>query len=349
MGRAKHYVPFLGDFKHLQSEYISKGKFVAQYFRDISLIENSKPAYYLQFPNLNLLLIKDGEWLLELNRIIPKYVDRYSIDDEGFGQIGVLGGIGRIKSTEEWKRRRETMMKTIGINHASRFIPLFLKCLTNNFGLLEEGEKINFSNISNTTVFSFILAILFGKNTEQELGMCNYEHKDGRMERMKLQKTMMTLGSNLMAESLQLYNILFPQLIHWNLGKENRRNLRNNNELVRVLKEFLAQSTDATSVYQQVLAELKIDPEEVFAIIMGFLTGGHETTYKAWSSAIYCLKKYPNCLKLLMEDIQESLNEESQFKAEDFLKIFDPQKLDEMDYLSMFLKEVVVNFINSST
>ena len=321
---------------------------MGQYFRDISLIEDSKPAYYLQFPNLNCLLIKDGEWLSELNRRIPRYVDRHSIDDEGFGQIGVLGGIGRTKSTNEWKRRRETMMKTIGINHSSRFIPFFLKCLTNNFGLLEEGEKINFSHTSNTTVFSFILTILFGKDTEQELGMCNYEHKDGRIERMKLQKTMMTLGSSLMSESIQLYNILFPQLIHWNLGKENRRNLRNNNELVRVLKEFLAQSTDTTSVYQQVLAELKIDPEEVFTICIGFLTGGHETTYKAWSSAIYCLKKYPNCLKLLMEDIQANLNIEGQYKAEDLLKDFDPQKLDEMDYLSMFLKEVLY-IINSQT
>ena len=237
-------------------------------------------------------------------------------------------------------------MNIIGINHASRFIPLFVKYMSDHFVSIKEGDKINFSQTSNSIIFSFILTVLFGKDINMELGMCKYENKDGSIQKMKLQESMMTLGSSLMSESIKLYNILFPQLIHLNIGTENRRNERNNSEFIRILREFLAQSTDETSVYRQAVEELKIDPEEVFVDCIDFLTGGHETTYKTWTSALYCLKKYPECLKLLMKDIEENINIDGKTTAEDFLKDFNPETLDEFDYLSMFLKEVKKIFIN---
>jgi len=193
VGLSKRYIPFLGDFRQLQNEYADKNKFLGHFYRDLYLTEDAKPVYLFQAPAMNIMLVNDVEWLAELNKLIPKYLDREPIDNTGFGKVGSTGGIGQSRSTEEWKLRRETLMKILGINHASRFIPPFLKYLTENFGKLKPGEEFNFSQTSNTAIFSFILTILFGKNVEKELGYCNYEYKDGRIEQLKLYDCMMTI------------------------------------------------------------------------------------------------------------------------------------------------------------
>mmetsp|Transcript_20536 Transcript_20536/g.18173 ORF Transcript_20536/g.18173 Transcript_20536/m.18173 type:complete len:80 (+) Transcript_20536:518-757(+) len=77
-------------------------------------------------------------------------------------------------------------MRILGINQASSFIPPFIRYLSESFGKISAGQEINFSQISNTAIFSFILNILYGNDTEKKLGICNYEHKDGAIQQMKL-------------------------------------------------------------------------------------------------------------------------------------------------------------------
>jgi len=140
--------------------------------------------------------------------------------------------------------------------------------------------------------------------------------------------------------ALKVKNILFPQLIDYNIGRENRRNERNNKEITRVLKEYLATSKDTNSVYEQTIKALDVDPENIFADCIALLIGGHETTFLSFTSAVYSLKKNPECLKILMKEIEDNIIEGGKISADEFLKSFDHQKLDEMEYLTMFIKEV---------
>mmetsp|Transcript_11994 Transcript_11994/g.12003 ORF Transcript_11994/g.12003 Transcript_11994/m.12003 type:complete len:102 (-) Transcript_11994:83-388(-) len=101
----------------------------------------------------------------------------------------------------------------------------------------------------------------------------------------------MTMSDDMTSESLQLYNVLFPELIDYNLGTENRRNERNNKEIGRVLNEFIDQSKETNSVYAQVIRELKNEPQQqILSDCISLLIGGHETTFMSFSSAVYCLK-----------------------------------------------------------
>ena len=157
---------------------------------------------------------------------------------------------------------------------------------------------------------------------------------------MKLHECMMSISDDLTSESIKLYNMLFPEFIQFGIGKENRRNDRNNNEIARVLREFVVQSNDNTSVYKQAIAALDSDPEDIFSDCSALLIGGHETTFMSFTSALYSLKKHPECMKLLMRDINDNISEGGKISPEQFLKDFDPHKLDEMEYLTMVIKEV---------
>mmetsp|Transcript_7557 Transcript_7557/g.8596 ORF Transcript_7557/g.8596 Transcript_7557/m.8596 type:complete len:293 (+) Transcript_7557:712-1590(+) len=152
---------------------------------------------------------------------------------------------------------------------------------------------------------------------------------------------MMSISDDMTSSSIKMYNILFPQLIDYNIGTENRRNEKNNSEISRVLLDFLKTSNDETSVYRQVVNKLKVEPELIFADCMALLIGGHETTFMSFSSAIYSLKKYPECLKNLMKEINEQILEDGKIEPNEFLNNFDHSKLDEMEYLTIFLKEVL--------
>lgn len=333
------FVPFLGDFHTMKKEYMDKGKFMGRYMRDLYTTDGAKPLYYMQFPNKESILVNDVDSFAELNKLIPIVLDREAIDNSGFGRIGGTGGLGEIKSTPEWRTRRETLMKTIGINHTSKFIPMFMGYMEQNFSKIEVGEVINFSQMSNTTIFSIIQAILYGKDIHDKCDPCNYECKDGSIKQLKLYDCVMEICEDCESVSMKMINVVFPQLIDYNIGPENRRIARNNDEIARVLKKFLQETEDKTSVYYQVVEQLK-NKDQVFQDCISLLVGGHETTFLTFSSALYCLKKYPECYKKLMAELKEKLLENGKYEPKDVTKLMNPEKLDELEYLSIFLKEV---------
>jgi hypothetical protein len=180
------FIPFLGDFQAMKRDYLDQNKFMGRYLRDIFMTDDAKPLHYMQVPNREIILVNDVDSLAELNRLVPTVIDREAIDNSGFGRIGGTGGLGETKSTPEWRTRRETLMKTIGINHSSKFIPMFLDYMEQNFSKVKIDEVINFSQMSNTTIFSIIQAILYGKDIHIKCDPCEYECKNGTITKMKL-------------------------------------------------------------------------------------------------------------------------------------------------------------------
>ena len=68
------------------------------------------------------------------------------------------------KSDENFKGRRETIMKTLGINFASRYIPTLIENLESNLKELETNKEIDFTHIISRIGFDFICKLIFGKN-----------------------------------------------------------------------------------------------------------------------------------------------------------------------------------------
>ena len=117
VGVSPKFIPFLGDFKHLQTNYIDKGKFIGEFLRDLSTGADAKPAFFSNMGMDDMLFINDVSMFNEFQKLVPDKIDRQSIDTTGFGRIGGTGGLGQEKTSEFWKVRRALLLKVIGINY----------------------------------------------------------------------------------------------------------------------------------------------------------------------------------------------------------------------------------------
>jgi len=127
VGLSPRFYPLLGDFKFLNDEYISKGKFIGHFLRDIAFEKPFKKFFFAVLGMDDILFVNDVSLFSDFQKLVPIHLDREPIDGTSFGRVGGTGGLGQDKSTELWKKRRMMMMKTIGVNHASRFIPIFAR------------------------------------------------------------------------------------------------------------------------------------------------------------------------------------------------------------------------------
>ena len=116
--------PIQGDFVEYH-RCIEEGKTASYYIKEIS-INNPKKKYHVVTDGYSTsLLISDPEVMEELNRLIPSHFDRDPKDTACFSKL--KGSIGDIPSNENWKKRRMSLIKSIGMNYASRFIPILLQ------------------------------------------------------------------------------------------------------------------------------------------------------------------------------------------------------------------------------
>lgn len=135
-------------------------------------------------------------------------------------------------------------------------------------------------------------------------------------------------------------NVIFPWLVSYDIGRTNKINTDNSNEIARVLREFLERSTDLDSVYSRVLKAGAASKEEVFADIMSFLFGGHETISRALTTAMYVIKKFPDVTSRLRKEIEEHIPLKGH-SFKDLAEVLDGSTIDECEYLSNFVSEIL--------
>mmetsp|Transcript_17327 Transcript_17327/g.19397 ORF Transcript_17327/g.19397 Transcript_17327/m.19397 type:complete len:529 (+) Transcript_17327:28-1614(+) len=341
VGLSPSFIPFLGDFKHLNEEYIHKGKFIGHFLRDLASTLGSKIAFFASLGMEDMLFVNDVEYLNELQKFTPTVLDREPIDTTGFGRVGGTGGLAQSKTTTFWKKRRQTFTKTIGINHASRFIPIFLNHCQKEIRTFKEGETINMSEYANTISFEIICEILYGCDIRDKLDLVNYTDTNGEICKMNLYECLMKISHDCSFASMKPMNVLFPWLVHFSIGSENRRNTKNSDEFERVIRDLCAKSEDPKSVYNQVLNMGEIDPETIYKDVMAILFGGHETTSKSLCSSLLHLKKNPEVEKKLRKELDEVLLENGKYTIDDLNDILCNDTLDKLDYLTCFVKEIL--------
>ena len=116
--------PLLGDFIEMRNEYENKDRFIAHYFRDVAM--KGFPHVYFNSGRFDQLWISDPKAMAEFSLLVPSHFDRKAIDNSGFGRIGGTGGVSQVPTGEQWKLRRTSFLKSIGLNYASRFLPIII-------------------------------------------------------------------------------------------------------------------------------------------------------------------------------------------------------------------------------
>ena len=94
-------------------------------------------------------------------------------------------------------------------------------------------------------------------------------------------------------------------------------------------------------MYQSLKKNWKGTNDELFGDLLSFLLGGNETPSKTLSNCILFMKRNPECEQKLRKEIDDVLLKNRPLDKSNLSQFLNKESLDEMDYLNIFLKEVL--------
>ena len=185
----------------------NKGAFRYWHYAEMAL-EDNPPDLYLKFSGPRpILLMFSPKAIREFAKLVPSKIDRndYFLD-RYLGKM-FYGSLASSKSTERWKLRRDTSMKMLGINFASRYIQLLVENVKEGISKLEVGKEINFTSAFTDIEFDFTCKLLFGKDFGQLISKIPFKTADGTFEEIGMGECIYRLLLDTYATSFSDWNI----------------------------------------------------------------------------------------------------------------------------------------------
>ena len=313
-----------------------KGAFRYWHYVEMALQDNP-PDLYLKFAGpLPILLMFTPKAIRELAKKVPNQIDRNDyLMDRYIGKM-FIGSYSTAKSNERWKLRRDTSMKTLGLNFASRYIQLLVENISKGISNLEVGKEINFTSAFTEIEFDFTCKLLFGKDFEQKINGVQFNNADGTVEEIFMGEWIYRLLLDSYAGFTKTIGVIFPFLNDYNLIEPYKRIMKNVRAIHNKLKEFLKQSKDTESYYAKIRDTNQFTEDEIISDLMIMLFAGTDTTSHTAVSMMYYLGKYPEIRKKLRDDYEKAGIITKDGLQRNILTI---PKLEEWDYAEYFIKE----------
>jgi len=165
------------------------------------------------------------------------------------------GAVDQIRSSPNWKKRRDTILHTIGINVVSRYIPMILERLDVLSESWQINQWINFTHEITSLTFDIITMILFGKDIRTKIGLIEYTKTNGEIINIDLMHYFHELVEDLEVTSFMLINRVFPFLEKYELTIAHKALKKNVEQLWKILEDFLNNSEDKESVYHKIISK----------------------------------------------------------------------------------------------
>ena len=272
----------------------------------------------------------------DFDNLSPEYIDKYTdLQKYSFAKT-FFGAVMHLPTNSAWKYRKTTFTKTIGLNFSRRYISTMLSNAKKLFDEWKEGDTHNFIPIINRFTLKVISSIILGNDFDEKFRKMKYKHHDGSVETLDVYQLFPILGKDLMKTMQRPINALFPVLIDYNIGSDNKINSENIKEFRSALKDFLDNTTDQESSYAQIKNECpEYSYEDLFNDLMGWLFDGYETLSECISTTLYHLNKNPECHKKVMEELKQV----GFTQDENLIKSITYPRLQELNYLTMVIKE----------
>lgn len=198
------------------------------------------------------------------------------------------------------------------------------------------------SEEASKLTFDVITSILFGEDISNSMDLCPYyEASTNQTYLLNAHDSITKLAEDQAFQLMNPFNSIFPFLVDYNIGSQNRALIRNQKQCFIKFQEFLDKSRDKTSVYCKILEETNEKKENVFWDMIAFLIGGHESSAKSLTTGLFQLKKNPEAEQKLRQEIQTVLSNHGFMEGKRLCDIINPEVLDEMPYLSNFIKEIL--------
>lgn len=158
------YYPLIGDIL-LINKNEKENKFKLQHYVDNAISKPETDIYISQFGSLTLYNMCSPQAFDEFERLVPEKIDR---DDQKDGptETVVPLSFALIESTANWNERRKFILKVIGINYASKYIPLMIETVDKWAKSAKKNEFIDLKFEIKKITFGIITRILFGRDFE---------------------------------------------------------------------------------------------------------------------------------------------------------------------------------------
>ena len=101
--------------------------------------------------------------------------------------------------------------------------------------------------------------------------------------------------------------MLFPVLVLWNIGRENRRIAVNYDTLIDAIIDFLGQTKDESSVYSAIKASYKKGDNKLVADLFGLLYAGADTGSHTLTAMMFYYKKYPTYGAAVLKELHDAI------------------------------------------
>ena len=248
------------------------------------------------------------------------------------------GSLANFPTSDKIKHRRKTTSNFLGIGSASRFVSVMFDNVERGVNIMKEKKRFDFMEEINAITFQLTMGSFFGndiKNLPTE--KFDYEKSDGTIDKLTLSAFFVQLSLDVVAEFVHPLNNIFPIINKKNLINPFRRNGRNLNKFRDTVKEMAKASKDTNSLWSVLKNNDELTEEEKFNDVFLFIVGGSDTTAHLMAALMYLLKKYPEKLEKLKEELKKhgitggpNIKEQITF-----------EKLVEIDYLTCIFKEAL--------
>ena len=333
VGMSEKFHPMLGDIALIvQNE--NNNKFRRQIFIDLGMQKPHLDFYIFQPGPITLFSLVSIQAFDEFEKLMPHKIDRHDHREFPFVDI-VEGSFALNQSNEDWDERRKTIMKTIGINYASKFIPLMIQTVDKWLVGVKKNESINITIEMQKITFKIISIILFGSDIENMEPVLYQSPFDGSRKHLSFEEFFFALSKDIFDTYFSVKGRLFPILIKLNLIEPYKSNLVNKESFFKALNEFLSKSKDSDSVYRQVKDSGRFEQAGIIVDMISLLFAGFDTTSHGLCSMMYFLKKYPETMKKLKQNLQEQGIYQVDASQGSTLK----DLYENCDYLNMVVKE----------
>ena len=331
----KRFNPFLGDYKEwMINEKDNKFRFhyMIDYYRENRNID----LYFWQLGSVFQVHLWSIKAFKEFEKLIPDMVDR---DDHKLLLLGKVApnSFALTTSNKSWDARRKEILKTIGINFASKYIKMMIDVVDEWVKNAIIGENLDISIEMNKLTFRVITRILFGRDIDKMEKAIYISPIDKSESILTYEDWYFRYAKDEADGHFSYKGKIIPYLGYKWLIEPYKTNYKNKVEINKKLKSFLKRSTDDQSVYRQIASKNLFTEDEIFNDLILLLFAGFDTTSRAISSTIYYLHKNKKIMNELMNKLNLSGITNLNLNDEESLKF----AYNNWDYLNYVTKEAL--------
>mmetsp|Transcript_28546 Transcript_28546/g.32629 ORF Transcript_28546/g.32629 Transcript_28546/m.32629 type:complete len:422 (+) Transcript_28546:174-1439(+) len=334
----------MGDL-HLYAEDIKKG--MPYYIHAIKRAKQLK-AYDMRvsiegmYPKIRLF---SPQAIKEFVNLEPIQIDRER-EDRGIGKF-MPRSFMHDRSRKKFETRKRHFLQLLGINCASKYIPLILEHCDKMIQKWTEVTTVELNKELNELTFQIFTKILFGNDIDHVLNKLRpYINNENKIEELRFEDFFKKLINDYVYAYYHPLSGILPFLNDYRLVNPFKRNAVNTTTIVDCLKEAVNTSKDNESVCKALLGDSEklskdgVTYDEIIDDLIVFMIAGSDTSSHATTSLLYFLKKSDACGNPhIHKKVMAELADHGFLQGADNKHLFTKESIQELNYLNYFIKE----------